>query len=187
MPHTTARRAGTGSSPHWPRASAAAPMASAWDLSSRRTSTDVRYAPGSKPLTRHTSAAAPCGSRSSSKTSADGRPAHRFSHSSPTSFPAGVFTPAPTTATGTQLGGIPAGSVTAPPLFDGPVTGDFQLRIGLRGVGQGPEPGSEEPQPGPRPAELLPSQRAGQRGRRRLQHVTGEGGQTLAGRENGKD
>src|SRR5262252_3787828 len=187
MPHTTARLAGSGSSPHWPRASAAAEMASAWDLSSRRTSTGVRSAPGSKPLTRHTSAAAPCGSRSSSNTSADGRPAHRFSHSSPASFPAGVFTPAPTTATGTRLGRIRAGTVTASPLLDGPVTGDFQLRMKLHGIDQGPEPGSEEPQPGPWPAEPLPGQRAGQRGRGRLQHVAGESGETLAGHENGKD
>ena len=49
------------------------------------------------------------------------------------------------------------------------------------------QPGGEEPQPGPLPAELLAGQRAGQRPCGRLQHVTGEGGQTRVRREDGKD
>src|SRR5215467_8510034 len=156
-------------------------MARAWDLSSRRTSAGVRYVPGSKPLTRHTSAAVPGGSRSSENTSADGRAAHRFSHSSPALFPAGVFTPAPVTATGAG-----PGDVTTAASLDGPVAGDLQLRRG-RVIGLVSQPGGEEPQPGSFLAERLAGQRAGQRMRKRLQHVAGEGRQARVRRDNGQD
>ena len=105
----------------------------------------------------------PGGSRSSANTSADGRPAHRFSHSSPTLFPAGVFTPAPMTATGAGPRGRHGRAVTrwtscprspAAPLS---VTGSVSVPARWRRTAGGFPPGRTSGRTAGRTAHARPS------------------------------